>query len=763
MSFQKSHANEETSSGGNIRMTEPIVKRKRGDSTNCHQCHRKDREKLVRCTKCQKNYCISCITKWYPRMEEASLAEACPECLNICNCAACLQSDGAKKDMPIPDLKLSTEDKIQYSRYIVRVLVPFLKKFVVEQSMEREEEAKIQGLSVTGLKLAKANPKDQVHCKNCKTSILDIHRSCVNCLYKLCVTCCREIRDIFLRGNGQNHMQDVGTRNVTTNVGSSMVYSFCMDDAKRKTEWKLTEKGTIICPPEIMGGCGCGDLVLNSTYPDNWLSQLLRKAEAVTEVNKNADPLEVSEKACSCSRSDKESSDNHLDCPRVLDVGKPGLRHFQWHLKEGEPVIVPDVLSGMSGLSWEPLVLWRICRKSRTAVRDQEFSVRNCLNWCEEKIEMLQFFKGYTEGLFDIEGRPQILRLEDWPPSESFQERLPRHSTEFFRCLPFKHYTHPQAEMSLKIPEVSLKPDLGPKLYIGYGVPEELGVTRLQYALSDRVNVLMHTAEVCLDPERLSKIEKSRRTHVAPDPVDSLINERTNEEAKKNRQMFEDQKSGVVWDVFRRQDVHKMEEYLRKHSGEFRDISSQQVAPIQEKAFYLTVEHKRNLKQEYGIEPWTFVQRLGDAVFIPAGCIHQSRNLKSCTSVAANFVSPESVGECVRLSAKCRFKEDELEMKKMTLNAISQAVEYLDSITCNTTSTSTSTAPPVAPMAGGDQGGASPPNLQYMRQDTERMLWMLEHRGHLWQPAMRAYLQQEMRLLLDNIIRKIEGSSSSSS
>jgi len=29
-----------------------------------------------------------------------------------------------------------------------------------------------------------------------------------------------------------------------------------------------------------------------------------------------------------------------------------------------------------------------------------------------------------------------------------------------------------------------------------------------------------------------------------------------------------------------------------------------------------------------GIEPWTFEQKLGEAVFIPAGCPHQVRNLK---------------------------------------------------------------------------------------------------------------------------------------
>lgn len=29
-----------------------------------------------------------------------------------------------------------------------------------------------------------------------------------------------------------------------------------------------------------------------------------------------------------------------------------------------------------------------------------------------------------------------------------------------------------------------------------------------------------------------------------------------------------------------------------------------------------------------GIEPWTFVQKQGDAVYIPAGCPNQVRNIK---------------------------------------------------------------------------------------------------------------------------------------
>lgn len=29
-----------------------------------------------------------------------------------------------------------------------------------------------------------------------------------------------------------------------------------------------------------------------------------------------------------------------------------------------------------------------------------------------------------------------------------------------------------------------------------------------------------------------------------------------------------------------------------------------------------------------GVQPWTIVQKLGEAVFIPAGCPHQVRNLQ---------------------------------------------------------------------------------------------------------------------------------------
>ncbi|KAL9158598.1 hypothetical protein ABFS82_08G079100 [Erythranthe guttata] len=263
-------------------------------------------------------------------------------------CTACIHSDLGNKDLFIPDLQLDINKKVQYSKYIIRALRPSFRKFVVEQNIEKEQEARIQGLSVAGLRLPKANLSHEYQlkkCGNCKSSVFDIHRSCPNCSYKLCVSCCQEIRNGFV------------------------------------SDCKLTNNGNIICPPQGMRYCGLRFLELKSTYPVNWISELLTKAESV------ADAHEPSEGACSCSGYNHGSESDNFHCPTVEGVETADQKHFEWPLYKGEPVIVPNVLRRTTGLSWEPLVMWRASRKIKSThdLRILEFSVTNCLNWCERK------------------------------------------------------------------------------------------------------------------------------------------------------------------------------------------------------------------------------------------------------------------------------------------------------------------------------------------------------------------------------------------
>jgi hypothetical protein len=79
--------------------------------------------------------------------------------------------------------------------------------------------------------------------------------------------------------------------------------------------------------------------------------------------------------------------------------------------------------------------------------------------------------------------------------TNDFVNCLPCHGAEFLATLSCKDYTDPKEgilNIATKLPEKAIKPDLGPKTYIAYGLQQELGrvdsVTKLHCDMSDAVS-----------------------------------------------------------------------------------------------------------------------------------------------------------------------------------------------------------------------------------------------------------------------------------
>ncbi|CAM0146286.1 unnamed protein product [Urochloa decumbens] len=850
-----------------VQEQEPKKKRKvDNDSNMCHQCQRNDNGRVVRCQGCAKQkrkfrYCVKCIKRWYPHLSEDDFASNCPVCRKNCNCKACLRGDPYRinrkgmesQKMKAEEYSVSKEDKIKFSMRTVRFLLPWLKEFHQEQMLEKSVEASIRGIDPckTEVPLANCESNERIYCDNCRTSIVDFHRSCSKCSYDLCLNCCRELRQ------GLNPAGDVSGDKVTSlpdaggkedlQQGSSHCKVANQEPSDGQNDalidntvpsqghtpslrrWRVNSDASIPCPPNEFGGCGSSLLELKCLLEEKFIPNLLEKANSVVNTET---VLELGDSKCSCFSESSEmndgtsrkaafrenSNDNYIYCPTAKDVQNGSLDHFQAHWLKGHPVIVRDTLALTSGLSWEPMVMWRALREKRDKQDQLSVTALECMTWCEVEFNIHMFFDGYSRGAFGAEDLPVLLKLKDWPRHSSFEERLPRHNAEFMSALPFREYTDPKfgpLNLAVKLPKDVIKPDLGPKTYIAYGVPQELeigdSVTKLHCDMSDAVNILTHTDEIKLRVKRIKAIEKKkeklkkkeesgnfqgsqtdlestmgpRRKGLrssssiqqralddvseelevvekavvageaegsltkangqqsnlsAEDCMDvpfckgkaevalcatngggKLANGFSSEEkveppsdAEENSEpklgeigIYLEQKDdtapfvegnqsegGALWDIFRREDVSKLHDYVIKHAKEFRHCNYEpvkQVAhPIHDQHFYLTNEHKRKLKEEYGIEPWTFEQKLGEAVFIPAGCPHQVRNLKSCIKVALDFVSPENVRECIRLTEEFRLlpkghrvNEDKLEVKKIAIYAFNQAIKDITEKDCN--------------------------------------------------------------------------------
>ncbi|TFY60066.1 hypothetical protein EVG20_g7560 [Dentipellis fragilis] len=258
----------------------------------------------------------------------------------------------------------------------------------------------------------------------------------------------------------------------------------------------------------------------------------------------------------------------------------------------------------------------------------QMATVMDCQSDATKRMSVADFFKIFG----NYEGRTQSWKLKDWPSSTDMKTSFPDLYEDFGRAVPMPSYCRRDGALNLAshFPSNTIAPDLGPKMYNAMSTEEKpgsKGSTRLHMDMADAVNIMLH-AEPC------------------PDGSPGV----------------------AAWDLFRWEDAAQLRKFLNKrfsNGGQAHD-------PIHSQQIYLDSEMRKELFDDFGIKSYRVYQRPGEAVFIPAGCAHQVCNLADCIKVAIDFVSPENIERCEKLTGEFRmqnqsmaWREDMLQLRTM--------------------------------------------------------------------------------------------------
>ncbi|CAH9081363.1 unnamed protein product [Cuscuta epithymum] len=709
----------------------------------CHQC-RQNSHRVIWCLKCdRRGYCERCISTWYPDIPMEEIQKICPVCRGSCNCKVCLRGDILIKAR-IKDI--SAQKKLQYLFSLLSAVLPVIKHIHQEQCSEVEIEKRLRG---NGIDLArmKLNSDEQMCCNFCRIPIIDYHRHCSNCSYDLCLSCCKDIREAVTFSSKEgiiNHItgQIDGGELILETLKLSDVQ---LESFKRISDWKANSNGSIPCPSKKYGGCGSLTLSLKRIFKMNWVAKLVKNVEEMVGGCKLCDSSYVEKPGYEidhCKAAHREDEDdNYLYCPYSEDIKSEGIENFRKQWSRGKPIIVKEVLNISSTSIWDPMFIWRGVRETTEEItKDEDITVKaiDCLNWTEIDIHLREFIRGYSDGRVRENGLPQMLKLKDWPSPSASEELLLYQRPEFISKVPLLEFIHSKwglLNVAAKLPHYSLQNDVGPKIIISYGLHEELGkgdaVHNLRINMRDIVFLLVHTKEVIQKGWQSAKSEKTPKAfahydakEASDDPENNMCGDlHTLSPVERDRQdendanMLVDQGAGVsslnannidredctfgntleckhpgaLWDVFRREDVPKLIEYLRCHENEIGKSVSGKNSSVSSSLYdgkiYLNRQDKEKLKDNFGIEPWSFEQHIGEAVFVPAGCPFQLRNLQSTVQLGLDFLSPESLGEAVRMAKEIRGLHNDhesklqmLEVEKISLYAASSAIKEVQKL-----------------------------------------------------------------------------------
>ncbi|XP_017223213.1 lysine-specific demethylase JMJ28 [Daucus carota subsp. sativus] len=527
------------------------LKFKKGKRRKCHWCRKSSYRILVRCKGCQKeSFCEDCIGERSFVKEEVRIA--CPVCRGTCKCKAC--SSSKPKDVEHKESMKDTEqiEKLQQLKYLIQMLLPVLKKMNLDHSIELEIEAKIKGARNYEIPQVILGG-DNLICCNCNTSIVDYHRSCTRCSYKLCISCCHKFRQGKISGDLKENkiMYPYRKRACTSNdklPSDRKKNSSVKQDSKSvaastlSQNWNVYKDGRISCPPKDLGGCGGNiSLDLRCLYPFGWDKEL---EASVKDIISKHDSRNASNFGSCCSLCRKtsnqgnrskllletakrdDSNENFLYHPNVQDFHVERLGHFQTHWGKGQPVIVQSVIQVSANRNWDPVTMFctylgKVLAKKVDSVASTE---RNYLDCFEVELSESQIFMGSLEGQTNAFMDLEKVKINGCLLPNIFQEYFPEHYAQVMQLMPLKEYMDPMSgllNLAAKFPENMPKANAGPSVHIAYGEPEESMqgqfVTRLSYDSHDVVNILVHATDILISKKELNRLKRLLKLYADQD------------------------------------------------------------------------------------------------------------------------------------------------------------------------------------------------------------------------------------------------------
>ncbi|XP_036280899.1 lysine-specific demethylase 3B isoform X6 [Pipistrellus kuhlii] len=415
------------------------------------------------------------------------------------------------------------------------------------------------------------------------------------------------------------------------------------------------------------------DHIIASVVENKKTSDAAKRACNVTDTQK-----EVKEMVMGLNVLDPHTSHSWLCDGRLLCLHDPSNKNnwkiFRECWKQGQPVLVSGVHKKLKSELWKPEAFSQ-------EFGDQDVDLVNCRNCAIiSDVKVRDFWDGFEiicKRLRSEDGQPMVLKLKDWPPGEDFRDMMPTRFEDLMENLPLPEYTKRDGRLNLasRLPSYFVRPDLGPKMYNAYGLitaeDRRVGTTNLHLDVSDAVNVMVYVG-----------IPVGEGAH--DEEVLKTIDEGDADDVTKQRIHDGKEKPGALWHIYAAKDAEKIRELLRKVGEEQGQENPPDHDPIHDQSWYLDQTLRKRLYEEYGVQGWAIVQFLGDAVFIPAGAPHQVHNLYSCIKVAEDFVSPEHVKHCFRLTQEFRHlsnthtnHEDKLQVKNIIYHAVKDAVGTL--------------------------------------------------------------------------------------